>query len=210
MVVSKAFQESEIKFNNLSEESQHRTKQLFELINFLMENFIFSYIGVSMFTIQRHRFDPLFLFGSLLAIMIARACVIYPLSLILNLGRKNPIPLNFQHMMMFSGLRGAIAFALSIRNASSDERYIIMTTTSIIVILTVIFCGGTTTTMLSFLRIRVGVSDDEMSMHNIAATRNYNSTDSIGSLDNGHPAVSHQHQQHLLIFLTQTSQKSNR
>lgn len=33
-------------FNNLSDESRTRTKQLFELLNFLAENFIFSYIGM--------------------------------------------------------------------------------------------------------------------------------------------------------------------
>ena len=70
-------------------------------------------------------------------------------------------------MMMFSGLRGAIAFALALRSASSPERYVIMTTTAIIVILTVILCGGTTTAMLSYLKIRVGVSDEDMSMHRL-------------------------------------------
>jgi sodium/hydrogen exchanger-like protein 6/7 len=39
-------------FSNLSQESKVRTRQLFELLNFLMENFIFSYIGVSMFTFR--------------------------------------------------------------------------------------------------------------------------------------------------------------
>ena len=160
--------------------------------------------GVSMFTIQRHEFNFVFIFASLLAIVIARACVVYPLTFLLNFGRKNRIPMNFQvysatfsllvrtrpimtrywyvatsckwidhhklfrhsqHMMMFSGLRGAIAFALALRSASSPERYVIMTTTAIIVMLTVILCGGTTTAMLSYLKIRVGVSDEDMSMH---------------------------------------------
>jgi len=186
-------------FNNLSEESQQRTKQLFEFINFLMENFIFSYIGVSMFTIQRHEFNFVFIFASLLAIVVARACVVYPLTFLLNFGRKNRIPKNFQHMMMFSGLRGAIAFALALRSASSPERYVIMTTTAIIVMLTVILCGGTTTAMLSYLKIRVGVSDEDMSMHSIANTRTYNSTDSIRSIESGlndpNPAETHTHQQ---------------
>lgn len=188
-------------FSNLSEESQQRTKQLFEFINFLMENFIFSYIGVSMFTIQRHEFNFVFIFASLLAIVVARACVVYPLTFLLNCGRRNRIPANFQHMMMFSGLRGAIAFALALRSASSPERYVIMTTTAIIVMLTVILCGGTTTAMLSYLNIRVGVSDEDMSMHSIANTRTYNSTDSVRSIESmgpndTNPAVTHTHQQH--------------
>ncbi len=37
---------------NLSPESQLRTRQLFETLNFLSENFIFSYLGVSMFTYE--------------------------------------------------------------------------------------------------------------------------------------------------------------
>lgn len=48
-------------YNNLSDDSRTRTKQMFELLNFLAENFIFSYIGVSMFTFPKHHFDPLFI-----------------------------------------------------------------------------------------------------------------------------------------------------
>lgn len=48
-------------YNNLSDDSRQRTKQLFEVLNFLAENFIFSYIGVSMFTFPKHHFDPWFL-----------------------------------------------------------------------------------------------------------------------------------------------------
>lgn len=49
-------------YNNLSDDTRIRTKQMFELLNFLAENFIFSYIGVSMFTFPKHHFDPLFIF----------------------------------------------------------------------------------------------------------------------------------------------------
>lgn len=48
-------------YNNLSDDSRMRTKQIFELLNFLSENFIFSYIGVSMFTFPKHHFDPWFI-----------------------------------------------------------------------------------------------------------------------------------------------------
>jgi sodium/hydrogen exchanger-like protein 6/7 len=62
--------------------------------------------------------------------------------------------MNMQHMMFFSGLRGAMAFALAIRNTSTKARQLILTTTSIIVIVTVIFCGGLTNKMLTWLKIK--------------------------------------------------------
>eukprot|EP00058_Branchiostoma_floridae_P013284 XP_002598772.1 hypothetical protein BRAFLDRAFT_58155 [Branchiostoma floridae] len=141
-------------YNNLSEESKARTKQLFELLNFLAENFIFSYMGVSVFTFQHHQWKGGFISAAFLAIGLGRMCNIYPLTLLLNLGRHQKINFNFQNMMMFSGLRGAVAFALAIRSTSSEARQLMFTTTLMIVMVTVLFCGSLTLQMLTWLKIR--------------------------------------------------------
>jgi len=146
-------------FHNLSLESKVRTQQLFEVLHFLLENFIFSYIGVSMFTFAQHKFVFPFILVSFLAIAVARALNIYPLSFILNLGRKNRISMNYQHMLWFSGLRGAMAFALAAQNTMTEARQMFLTTTSLISIITVIFCGGLTDPLLSLLKIPTGVPD---------------------------------------------------
>ncbi|KAK3557281.1 hypothetical protein QTP70_026270 [Hemibagrus guttatus] len=143
-------------YNNLSEESTKRTKQLFEVLHFLAENFIFSYMGLALFTFQNHVFSPIFIVGAFIAIFISRASNIYPLSFLLNLGRRNKIGGNFQHMMMFAGLRGAMAFALAIRDTATYARQTMFTTTLLIVFFTVWVFGGGTTPMLSWLHIRVG------------------------------------------------------
>ncbi len=69
----------------------------------MAENFIFSYIGVSIFTFPKHNFDPAFICGSFLAIIVGRALNIYPLSFLLNLGRKHKIGYNLQHMLFLTG-----------------------------------------------------------------------------------------------------------
>ncbi|KAM8804940.1 sodium/hydrogen exchanger 9 [Eudromia elegans] len=148
-------------YNNLSPGSKLRTKQLFEFMNFLAENVIFCYMGLALFTFQNHIFNALFIFGAFVAVFIARACNIYPLSFLLNLGRKQKIPRNFQHMMMFSGLRGAIAFALAIRDTDSQPKQMMFTTTLLVVFFTVWVFGGGTTPMLTWLQIRVGVDPDD-------------------------------------------------
>ncbi|XP_061581622.1 sodium/hydrogen exchanger 6a [Cololabis saira] len=148
-------------FNNLSPESQDRTKQLFELLNFLAENFIFSYMGLTLFTFQNHVFNPMFIVGAFLAVFVGRAANIYPLSFLLNLGRRNKIRSNFQHMMMFAGLRGAMTFALSIRDTATYARQMMFSTTLLVVFFTVWICGGGTTQMLSCQHIRVGVDSDQ-------------------------------------------------
>ncbi|KAK2517395.1 hypothetical protein Q9233_013138 [Columba guinea] len=175
-------------YNNLSVESRSRTKQariLFEVLHFLAENFIFSYMGLALFTFQKHIFSPIFIIGAFrqvlisaylrvktltlsceqIAIFLGRAAHIYPLSFLLNLGRRHKISWNFQHMMMFSGLRGAMAFALAIRDTATYSHQMMFSTTLLIVFFTVWIVGGGTTPMLSWLNIsgRAGYEDEMLS-----------------------------------------------
>lgn len=158
-------------YKNLSQESRSRTKQLFELLNFLSENFLFTYIGVSMFTFPQHRWRFSFILVAFIAMFVARALQIYPLSFLLNLGRNNKIPLKFQHVLFFSGLRGAMAFALALRNTVSEPRQLMLTTTSLIAVVSVVVGGGSTSTMLAMLRVPVNVQESEHEMLSFSGVR---------------------------------------
>ncbi|EDV59114.1 sodium/hydrogen exchanger 7 isoform X2 [Drosophila erecta] len=171
-------------YNNLSEDSRQRTKQIFELLNFLAENFIFSYIGVSMFTFPKHHFDAGFIITAFICAAIGRAVNVYPLSWLLNIKRKPKISSNFQHMLFFAGLRGAMSFALAIRNTVSDERQTMLTATSLIVIFTVVIQGGAANFLLNWLKIPVGVDDETEQLNNYQVHSVYN------SMDNSHPQTS--------------------
>ena len=145
-------------YNNLTEISKAATKQLMELLNFLAENFLFIYMGISVFSFSHHRWDPFFTIFAFLGIILGRLINIYPLSGLINLSRsrRNPssvIPCKFQHMMMFSGLRGAVAFALALRDTKTPANQLMFSTTLLIVYVTVLFLGGGTTTMLTKLEI---------------------------------------------------------
>lgn len=93
---------------NLSIESRVRTKSLFDMANFIAENFIFAYIGVSMFTFPQHYWSTSFVVMSFVAIILGRALNIYPLSYLINICGSNHIPYEFQHILFFSGLRGIL------------------------------------------------------------------------------------------------------
>lgn len=54
--------------------------------------------------------------------------------------------------MWFSGLRGAVAYALAMHlNFGSDTRHVIVTTTLLIVLLTIVVIGGSTMPMMRYL-----------------------------------------------------------
>jgi len=57
-------------------------------------------------------------------------------------------------MFVISGLRGAVAFALAMRNTESVPRQMMLTSVLIVVLITVVINGGATMTVLSFFKIR--------------------------------------------------------
>jgi solute carrier family 9 (sodium/hydrogen exchanger), member 6/7 len=57
-------------YNNLSKESQSQTKQFFHLLDFLSENFIFIYIGVTMLTFSNHQWEFKFILTALVCLLL--------------------------------------------------------------------------------------------------------------------------------------------
>lgn len=151
-------------FFNLSNQSKIITVKLTSLLSFLAENFIFSYLGVSMFINSQHRYVISIIIFSFIAIIIGRLLNIYPISFLLNLNRTNKIPFKHQHVLFFSGLRGSMAFAFAIQQTISESRQIILTTTSLIIIVTVIGGGSLLGSLLSVLDIDQGIQENDQEM----------------------------------------------
>ena len=164
--------------NNLSFEARERLKTLFEMLTFLCENFLFLAVGVC-FWQRGQNWNLPFIGIAFVAIIMARALSVYPLTGLLNLGRRNKIPANFQHLIAWGGgARGVISYSLAARNTVGDARRIMLSTTSVIVIVTVIVVGGAVDWLLRWLRIPYGASlgdrqlQEEVRQASILATNN--------------------------------------
>jgi len=85
-------------------------------------------------------------------ILLGRAANIYPLSFAANYFREHKITGKMQFIMWFSGLRGAVSFALSLHlEVENEVRHVLVTTTLIIVLFTILFLGGSTMPMMKLL-----------------------------------------------------------
>jgi sodium/hydrogen exchanger-like protein 6/7 len=160
----------------MSRRTQLTTKFVFQVTAQLSENFIFIYLGLSLFTDSDLEFKPLFILVTVMGICVARWCAVFPLSRLINAfirvrarrqGREaaEEIPYSYQAMIFWAGLRGAVGVALA-AGLSGVNGDILRATVLVVVVLTVIIFGGTTARMLEILGIRTGVveeidSDDE-------------------------------------------------
>lgn len=89
---------------------------------------------------------------SIILCLIGRAVSIYPLSYLVNYFREHKISKRMMFVMWFSGLRGAIAYALALHlNFEEEKRRVIVTTTLIIVLFTIIVLGSSTMPVLKFM-----------------------------------------------------------
>ncbi|XP_012255765.1 sodium/hydrogen exchanger 8 [Athalia rosae] len=137
---------------NLSTVTQITMQQTMRTLAFIAETCVFAYLGLALFSF-RHRAEPALVVWSLILCLIGRAANIFPLALLVNRFREHQITKKMMFIMWFSGLRGAISYALSLHLDFSDEtRHVIITTTLIIVLFTTLIFGGSTMPLLKFLR----------------------------------------------------------
>ncbi|XP_004486408.1 sodium/hydrogen exchanger 6 isoform X2 [Cicer arietinum] len=166
-------------YSNLSQSSQKFVSAFFELISSLAETFVFIYMGFDI-AMEQHSWSHVgFIFFSIMFIGIARAANVFSCAYLVNLARPDhrKIPLKHQKALWYSGLRGAMAFALalqSVHDLPEGHGQTIFTATTAIVVLTVLLIGGSTGTMLEALDV-VGGDDNlnDSSLASLGPTANY-------------------------------------
>jgi CPA1 family monovalent cation:H+ antiporter len=124
-----------------------------EYVAFVANSFVFLLIGLSVH-ISEFADSWQVILWAIFAVLLARFVVIYGLGRLAN-QRGDPIPSPFQHVLAWSGLRGAIslALALSLPLAMGNVRNTLLTMTFGVVLFT-LFVQGTT---ISALLRRLGI-----------------------------------------------------
>jgi len=168
-------------YHNMTRRTQIAVKYVFQLIAQLSENFIFIYLGLTLFTQDELEFRPMLIIVTALGICVSRYAAVFPLSRFINkvynfrkdnvivdashLPEDQEIPEQYQFMLFWAGLRGAVGVALA---AGLEGQFAnqLRAAVLVVVVLTVIVFGGTITQMLELFQIRTGVeqqtdSDDE-------------------------------------------------
>lgn len=137
---------------NLSTVTQITMQQTLRTLAFIAETCVFAYLGLALFSFK-HRVEPALVIWSIILCLIGRACNIFPLAILVNRFREHQITKKMMFIMWFSGLRGAISYALSLHlNFSDETRHVIITTTLIIVLVTTLFFGGSTMPLLKLMQ----------------------------------------------------------
>lgn len=162
-------------YHTMSRRTQRTTKYIFSTLAQLSENFIFIYLGLSLFTSPPSSekvtsyFKPLFVIITTVAVVFTRYAAVFPLSEAINFflkhargQRSEEIPHSYQMMLFWAGLRGAVGVALA-AGFTGENAQTLRITVLVVVVLTVLVFGGTTAYMLEVLGIRTGVEDDAAS-----------------------------------------------
>ncbi|KAL3064396.1 hypothetical protein OYC64_000630 [Pagothenia borchgrevinki] len=140
--------------HNLSPVTQILMQQTLRTMAFMCETCVFAFLGLSIFSFP-HNFEISFVVWCIVLVLLGRAINIFPLSFLLNFFRDHKITPKMMFIMWFSGLRGAIPYALSLHLGLEpiEKRQLIGTTTIIIVLFTILLMGGGTMPLIRIMDI---------------------------------------------------------
>ncbi|KAI5474244.1 hypothetical protein MNV49_003771 [Pseudohyphozyma bogoriensis] len=153
-------------YHNMSHRTQRTSRYMFESLAQLSENFIFIYLGLSLFTQTELVYKPMLILVTALAMCFARYCAVFPISKGINIvfrargSRTDELPHSYQMMLFWAGLRGAVGVALA-TGMKGENAVALRTTVLVSVVLTVVVFGGTIGRMIEILGIRTGVEEDD-------------------------------------------------
>ena len=163
---------------NLSLATRVTSQHTFRALAFIAENFVFASLGMAVFSFE-HEFSLLlvsFILCTIGLCLVGRAANIFPLSVLVNLWRtRHVVDFRIQFVMWFSGLRGAIAFALAI-GLTTPHASAIQTCTLCVVLFTVIVFGGGTLPVLGLLGMSGG-DEKRVQMSKTDEMSNYDDDD---------------------------------
>ncbi|XP_015584654.1 sodium/hydrogen exchanger 2 isoform X1 [Ricinus communis] len=158
-------------WHNVTESSRITTKHAFATISFISETFIFLYVGMDAFDIQKWKGSNASA-GTFMAVsstlfsfvLIGRAAFVFPLANIINCVQKRQntkIEFKQQFIMWWAGLmRGAVTIALSYNQFSNTEQIsstdsaLMITCTIIVVLFSTIVCGSVTKPLIEAVLLR--------------------------------------------------------
>ena len=167
---------------NLSQDARESAVFVFKTLAHLAETYVFVLLGQAFWSFSKHNWNFGFIGMVYLIMLLARGLNIFPLSAMANTNRKRgKVTGSMQFFMWFSGLRGAIAFGLSLimlTRAQKDEKTsknpndyitvdiarVFVSTTLMMVVLTVVVMGAFTEYLLAKLQLTGGsdpLSDKE-------------------------------------------------
>ncbi|KAK9456359.1 Cation/H+ exchanger [Dipodascopsis uninucleata] len=155
-------------YYSMSRQTQVAVKLIFRTLAQLSENFIFIYLGLSLFTEVELVYKPVLIVVSMFGICASRWAAVFPLSRAINFVQHtrargavaDEIPQSYQTMLFWAGLRGAVGVALA-AGIEGENASALRATILVVVVLSVIVFGGTTARMLEILGIATGVDMPE-------------------------------------------------
>ncbi|XP_066558502.1 sodium/hydrogen exchanger 8 isoform X2 [Amia ocellicauda] len=163
--------------HNLSPVTQILMQQTLRTVAFMCETCVFAFLGLSIFSFP-HKFEISFVIWCIVLVLVGRAVNIFPLSFLLNFFRDHKITPKMMCIMWFSGLRGAIPYALSLHLGLEpiEKRQLIGTTTIVIVLFTILLLGGGTMPLIRLIDI-----EDSQSRRKSKKDINLSKTEKMGN-----------------------------
>mmetsp|Transcript_3764 Transcript_3764/g.6032 ORF Transcript_3764/g.6032 Transcript_3764/m.6032 type:complete len:766 (-) Transcript_3764:54-2351(-) len=165
---------------NLSQHGQQTTQHVARTLSHLGELLTFMYFGFTILPVMNpscesadgpehlYKIEWGFVFWTLVMCVVSRGAAVLPMTALVNLiksterQRANRISMRSMLMMWFCILRGAVAFALSLTIQAGNRRYMIPCIVMVI-LFTNLVLGQATIRVLKFLKIPIGIVQDDES-----------------------------------------------